>query len=263
MAVVVITGAAGVIGRAVAPLLAPEHELRLVDLAVPRSEDACAVGTWFECSVTDPDAMASVLRGADACIHLAGIPTEAGWSDLLAANIDGTRVVLESAQRAGVTRVLLASSIHAGGYLSGGSADPTAVRPDTYYGVTKAAVEALGALFADRFSMTIVSARLCTFGHRPSPGRTLATWLSVGDAARLFEAVIALDAPGHHLVWGVSNNAPGWFPLEPGRAVGFDPVDDAEQWLRADSAVAPEPPAPGLLGGSFIDLPLGRPARRL
>lgn len=263
MAVVVITGAAGVIGRAVAPLLAPAHELRLVDLAIPKSKDSGAVGTWFEGSITDADAMASVLRGADACIHLAGISTEARWTDLLAANIDGTRVILESAQRAGVPRVLLASSIHAGGYLSDESADPTAVRPDTYYGVSKAAMEALGALFADRFSMTIVSARLCTFGARPTPDRTLGAWLSVGDTARLFEAAIALDAPGHHLVWGVSNNAPGWFPLEPGRAMGFEPQDDAKRWLQENTGITPENPAPDLLGGSFIDLPLGQPVQRL
>lgn len=262
MAVVVITGAAGVIGRAVAPLLARKHDLRLVDLARPASGDALDAGTWFECSIHDADAMASVLRGADALIHLAGISSEAPWDDLLAANIDGTRVVLECAHRAGVRRVLLASSIHAGGYLSDASADPTAVRPDTYYGVSKAAMEALGALYADRFSMAVVSARLCTFGARPTPDRTVGAWLSVDDTARLFEAAISLNSPGHHLVWGVSDNAPGWFPLEPGRAIGFEPQDDAARWLQENTGVTPEEPASDFLGGSFIDLPLGVSVRR-
>ena len=263
MAVVVITGAAGVIGRAVAPLLAGKHELRLVDLARPATDGADDIGTWFECSISDAEAMTSAFRGADAVIHLAGISTEARWSDLLAVNIDGTRIVLECAQEAGVRRVLLASSIHAGGYLSDASANPTLVRPDTYYGVSKAAMEALGALFADRFSMAVVSARLCTFGAKPTPDRTVGAWLSVGDTARLFEAAIALDTAGHHLVWGVSDNAPGWYALEPGRAMGFHPQDDAARWLQENTGVTPEHPAPDLLGGSFIDLPLGEPVTRV
>lgn len=262
MAVVVITGAAGVIGRTVAPLLARNHDLRLVDLARPASGEAADVGSWFECSIRDAAAMASVLRGADALIHLAGISTEAPWEDLLAANIDGTRIVLESAHRAGVRRVLLASSIHAGGYLTEGSADSAAVRPDTYYGVSKAAMEALGALYADRFSMAIVSARLCTFGTQPTPDRTVGAWLSVGDTARLFEAAISLDAPGHHIVWGVSDNAPGWFPLEPGRAIGFEPRDDAKRWLQENTGETPANPASDFLGGSFLTLPLGVAVRR-
>jgi len=259
MSTVVLTGAAGTIGRAVVPLLARRHELRLVDIAPP-TDAAQWPGTWTTCSVADAAALTAALTGADALIHLAGISSEAAWTDLLAANVDGTRVALESAQAAGVRRVLLASSIHAVGYLPGSRADEHAARPDTYYGVTKVAMEALGALFADRYGMSVVSARLCTFGQTPSAGRTAATWLSVDDTARLFEAAIAFDGPGHHVVWGVSNNGPGWFPLEPGRAIGYEPADDAVQRLTQATGERPPEPDPGeLLGGSFVDLPLGVP----
>jgi nucleoside-diphosphate-sugar epimerase len=259
MSTVVITGAAGTIGRAVVPLLARHHELRLLDITLP--EDAARwPGTWRACSVTDGPSLSAALGGADALIHLAGIPTEAPWADLLSANIDGTRTALESAQRAGVRRVLLASSVHAAGYLSARSqGDATTVRPDTYYGVSKAVMEALGALFADRFGMTIVSARICTFAAEPTPGRTVATWLSIGDAARLFEAAIALDRPGHHVVWGVSDNGPRWFPLGPGAAIGFQPADDAVKRLTETTGQEPSSPDGDLaFGGPFLDLPLGQ-----
>src|SRR5688500_11117164 len=104
-------------------------------------------------------------------------------------------------------------------------------RPDTYYAVSKAAMEALGSVFADRFGMTIVSARICSYSPQPGGDRGLAQWLSAGDMARLVEAVIARDEPGHRIVWGVSRNAPDWFPLGPGRAIGFEPVDDAAEAL--------------------------------
>lgn len=254
MSIIVITGAAGVIGRAVVPILADRHQLRLVDIDVPDDAD----DTWTKCSVTDTAALSVVLEGADALVHLAGISTEAPWDDILQVNIDGTRRVLESARDAGVRRVLLASSIHAGGYLTGTTADVRASRPDSYYGVSKVAMEALGSLFADRFGMCVVSARICTFGQEPSPGRTMATWLSVDDTVRLIDAVVGLEMPGHHLVWGVSANGPGWFSLEPGQRIGYRPADDAVQRLAAaDGAMPQSPDAESALGGPFLDLPLG------
>lgn len=254
MGTIVITGAAGHIGRAVAPLLAGRHQLRLVDVDVPEHADR----TWTRCSITDAGKLAAVLEGADALVHLAGIPTEAPWHDLLQVNIDGTKRVLEAAHDAGVRRVLLASSIHAGGYSTGATADVRGSRPDSYYGVSKVAMEALGSLFADRFGMSVVSARICTFGQEPSAGRTVATWLSVDDMVRLIEAFTRLEMPGHHLVWGVSANTPGWFHLEPGHQIGFRPQDDAAQRLREIHGALPDFPDPhSALGGSFLDLPLG------
>lgn len=254
MATIVITGAAGVIGTAVTPLLADRHELRLVDIDVPDDAD----GSWTQCSVTDSEKLGAVMEGADAVVHLAGIASEAPWDDLLQVNIDGTKRVLEAARDAGVRRVLLASSIHAGGYSTGSTADVHAVRPDSYYGVSKVAMEALGSLFADRFEMCIVSARICTFGHEPSLGRTVATWLSVNDTVRLIEAAVRLEAPGNHVVWGVSANSPGWFPLEPGRQIGYHPADNATQLLTETHGALPQFPDPrSRLGGPLLDVPLG------
>lgn len=257
MPTIVITGAAGVIGRAVAPLLAAENELRFVDIRIP-DDEADWPGAWTRASVTDHDALRSVMDGADLLVHLAGIPTEAPWADLLAANIDGTRAILETAHATGVRRVMLASSIHAAGYRPGSQADVDGVRPDTYYGVTKVAVEALGSLFADRFDMSIVSARICTFGADPAPGRPLATWLSPADMARLITAAAGLDKAGHHIVWAVSDNAPRWFSLEAGHAIGFIPVDDAVSRLkeRTDADLT-FPDASDPMGGSLLTVPLG------
>lgn len=258
---IVITGAAGRIGRAITPLLAREgRRLRLLDIAAPGDQGDGAAGgavEWMSASITDRAALAQALAGAHAVVHLAGHPSERPWADILSVNIDGTQAVLDAARSAGVRRVLLASSIHAVGFAApadAAAADVLLPRPDTYYGVSKAAMEALGSLYADRFGMSVVSARVCTFGEDAGDGRAIAQWLSPADAARLVEAAIALDAPGHHIVWGVSRNAPGWFPLGPGEAIGYHPQDDAVRRSEERDGVSPPPPDPdGPLGAAFTD----------
>ena len=55
-------------------------------------------------------------QGASAVVHLAGIAGESTWPAISHANIEGTYCALEAARRAGVRRVVLASSNHATGY---------------------------------------------------------------------------------------------------------------------------------------------------
>jgi uronate dehydrogenase len=256
---IVITGAAGRIGRAVVPLLVrPGRELRLVDTAPPPPDGDLPEGaTWHEIAIEDDAGMREVLDGASALVHLAGLASERPWADLLRVNIDGTQRVLEAARHTGVRRVLLASSIHAVGFAPAADATsdaPLLPRPDTFYGVTKAAMEALGSLYADRFGMSIVSARICAFTTDTFSGRGGAQWLSPGDMARLIEAAVALDDGRHHLVWGVSDNTDGWFSLEAGYAIGYRPEDDSRAALRLSDGTGPAPLAPyGPLGGVFTD----------
>src|SRR6266436_2029594 len=119
MSIIVITGAAGRIGSMLRPrLAAPGRVLRLVDVvpvtAGPDEEALVA-------SITDMDAMTTAFQGAEAVIHLGGIPSEAPWERLLDVNINGTYTVFEAARRAGVSRVVFASSNHAVGFAPRGS----------------------------------------------------------------------------------------------------------------------------------------------
>jgi uronate dehydrogenase len=266
--IVVVTGASGRIGRRVVPLLRrPGRVLRLVDLEVPEdavaASDDLALGAieWHRASIEDDEAIGRAVDGADAVVHLAALASERPWADLLRVNIDGTQKVLEAARTAGVGRVFLASSVHAVGFADVADAaqdQPLLPRPDTYYGVSKAAVEALGSLYADRFGMSVVTARICHFAPDPGPGGTLGLslvqWFSVDDAVRLIEAALAVDDGRHHLVWGVSANAPARFSLAAGRAIGYEPQDDAVRVATLRDGAAPAIPAPaGPLGGMFTD----------
>jgi nucleoside-diphosphate-sugar epimerase len=257
---IVITGAAGLVGRLVRPrLVRAGHALRLVDVAA--IDDLQNGEDFLQASITDLDAMTEAFRGADLVIHLGGYSTERPWEQILETNIHGGYVVLEAAYRAGVPRLLLASSLHATGYVQAVDAADSPVlppRPDTYYGVGKVTLEALGSLYADRRGLTVVSARICTVGETiGTGGRTLSTWVSPADLVRLIEAVAVLDQPGHHIVWAVSDNTRGWFSLDAGKAIGFHPLDDAENDIAADTDVQEDPSA--VLAGVFIDAehPLG------
>lgn len=226
---VLITGAAGGMGTLLRPRLArPGRVLRLLDVAPILPGDGAETVT---ASVTDPDAIAAACQDVDTVIHLGGHSREAPWADTLAVNIDGTYRVLEAARHAGVRLVIFASSNHAVGFHSAERApDGLFPRPDTYYGVSKVAGEALGSLYHDRYGLNVLCVRIGTCIERPLTERHLGTWLSPDDCARLFEAAIAVPSLGFRVVWGASANTRGLYSLDGARAIGYEPRDDAEQY---------------------------------
>ncbi len=119
-------------------------------------------------------------------------------------------------------------------------------------------MELLGSLFADRYDMSIVSARIGAFGERPSSRRALRMWSSPDDLARLVQATVDLREPGHHVVWAVSRNTGSPADLRAGEAIGFHPADDASEVLNADERDALPEEDTRFLGGGMADLPLGR-----
>jgi NAD(P)-dependent dehydrogenase (short-subunit alcohol dehydrogenase family) len=257
MSIIVITGAAGRIGTMLRPRLAtPGRVLRLLDVA------GVAAGAGEEAvtaSVTDMDAMTSACEGADAVIHLGGIPSEAPWDRVLDVNINGTYTVLEAARRAGAGRVILASSNHAVGFTPLDALpipDYAFPAPDTFYGVSKVAGEALGALYSRRHGMDVICVRILACFEKPFSVRSLSAWLSPDDAGRLFAACLTAPRPGFRVIFGVSaNTRGGWVSLDEARALGYEPRDDAEAYaaevVGQPGELARDDPAARYLGGEF------------
>ena len=258
MSVIVITGAAGLVGSMLRPRLArPGRTLRLVDIApLTAGPDEETV----QASVTDAGAMTAACAGADAVIHLAGIPGEASWPRICDLNINGSYVTFEAARRAGTPRVIFASSNHAVGFTPRSAfpvPDYAFPAPDTFYGVSKATVEALAAMYHYRYGMDAICLRILSCFPRPSDPRMLSTWLSPDDAGRLFEASLTADRPGFRVAYGVSaNTRGGWVSLAEARALGYEPRDDAEVYAAQIIAEHGEPDPAGdpvlhYLGGPF------------
>jgi uronate dehydrogenase len=237
---ILITGASGAIGTLLrTELRRPGRELVLLDVVAPA--DPVAPDEPAEvvvASIADLDALLHAARGASAIVHLANLIEDESWEDYARVNITGTYNVLEAARRAGVPRVFYASSNHAVGFTErrdpGDPPVPADLppRPDSYYGVCKVASEALGSLYHDRHGIAVVCARIGSCRPLPDDRRCLWSWLSYPDAVRLVEAALTAPDPGFALVWGVSANTRRWWSLEEGRAIGYEPQDDAEDHVH-------------------------------
>ncbi len=257
MSTILITGAAGRIGSEMRSRMArPGRTLRLLDIepleAGPGEEAVRA-------TVTDLAALTDACRGADAVIHLGGLSGEAPWDRILETNIDGTYKVYEAARRAGVPRVIFASSNHAVGFHTPDEfplSEDVPTLPDTYYGVSKVTGEALGALYHHRYGLDVICVRILTCFAKPPSTRALSTWLSPDDCARLFEACLAAEKPGYKIVYGVSaNTRGGWVSLRGAAELGYESKDDAEVFAEELFAEHGEPraddPVFRHLGGEF------------
>ncbi len=110
-----VTGAAGFIGsHVVRELVAAGHDVRALHLPTDDTRNLRGLDVEkVEGDVTDRDSMRRAVAGRDWVFHLAAI--YALWtrdpSRMLRVNVDGTRIVLEEAERAGVARVVHTSSI--------------------------------------------------------------------------------------------------------------------------------------------------------
>jgi uronate dehydrogenase len=254
---VLVTGAAGSIGSVVCHGLTDRgHAVAGLD-RVPEPEGFA--GEWFTADCADPDAVEAVFTslagtGLDAVVHLAGFPSEASLPEELESHVVTTAALLDAMVRNGITRIVYAGSNHAVGRTPrsdrlGVDARP---RPDTFYGVGKVAAEALLSLYADRHGIDAVSTRIGSFLAEPESRRGLATWLSHDDAVRMFDACLTAPDPGFAVLYGVSANTRGWWDLEPGRALGYHPQDDAEAYAdRVPSDPERDAAEDAFVGGSF------------
>jgi uronate dehydrogenase len=224
-----LTGAAGRIATAVRPVLRElADEVVLTDRVEPPS---VTPGERFVAAdLADAAPWGELAAGCDGVLHLGAVPDEAPFDVLAGPNLHGAFHVYDAARRAGVRRVVVASSGRATGfYRVGERLDGEATpRPDGLYGATKAFSEALGRMYADKFGLEVVALRIGTFRERPRTERDLSTWLSPGDAGRLVRAALTGPVEGFVAVYGVSANTRAWWDLPP--ALGYAPVDDAEDY---------------------------------
>jgi dihydroflavonol-4-reductase len=108
-----VTGGSGFLGTALVPLLAGEgHRVRLLQRSAAPAVERLPGVEVQRGSVEDPAAVAAALDGVSAAFHLAGQVAfdPADPAGLYRLHVQGTRVLLEAAARAGVERVVMAST---------------------------------------------------------------------------------------------------------------------------------------------------------
>ena len=139
MTTTLVTGATGLVGSHVTRLLVERGDrVRVTVRAGSRVEQLEGLDVeQVRADVLDRASVRRALRGVNRVFHVAGLTSLRGGADtLFRVNVDGTRIVLEEALRAGVERAVLTSSVAAiGPAPRGATADETQVFRAGRYGL--------------------------------------------------------------------------------------------------------------------------------
>jgi nucleoside-diphosphate-sugar epimerase len=156
---ILVTGASGLLGRAVAQALLGRGD----EVTVTQRRASGLDCREIRGDIADPDVAGRAAAGQDAVVHLAAKVDVVGpWVQYARANVDGTRSLLAAARRSGVGRLVNVSSpsvAHAGSPLMGAGADPA--DPESArsnYSRSKAMAERL-ALAADGPELAVLCVR--------------------------------------------------------------------------------------------------------
>ena len=205
----------------------------------------------------DAQAVHRLLDGVNAVVHLGGVSTETPWQPILEANVMGVVHLYEAARKHGVKRIVFASSNHVTGFYRQDEVisprDP--VRPDGFYGLSKAWGENVSRFYFDRYGIESACLRIGSSFPEPKDRRMLATWLSYDDLERLVTACLTTPVLGHTIVYGMSDNARAWWDNSRAKELGYRPKDRADDHaaaaLAAQAKLPPDPVGDLFQGGSF------------
>lgn len=239
-----ITGYRGLVGQILWRGLVNDFELYGADLTTDEPDH-----NLFQANVSSLEQVEAVftqIPNLVYVIHLAGDPrVNAEWDSVWLNNVAGTRNVYEAARMHGVKRVVFASSNHVTGAYEGfppslhpqpnpapiTSNDP--IRPDSYYGVSKAAGEALARMYYELYGIESICLRIGTVLKDDDPTRDArheSTWLSHQDLVQLVKKSLLGDVK-FGIYYGVSNNRKRFWDISNAmKEIGYKPESDASQF---------------------------------
>jgi nucleoside-diphosphate-sugar epimerase len=218
--IVAVTGATGFVGCALREQAAGQGvALR----ALTRRAQPEAPGVeWVRGDLHDRAALARLVDGAEAVIHVAGVINAPDPTGFHLGNVEGTMQLVEAAAAGGVPRFVFVSSLaarepqlskygeskrHAEKLVAASGLDWTIVRPPAIYGPR------------DREILEMF--RLAKWGVVPMPPPGRASLIHVGDLARLVLALIPGGEGVTHQVFEPDDGREGgWSHRELARAIG-------------------------------------------
>lgn len=217
---IVITGGSGALGRKViAELAEHDHEV----LSLDRAPHPDGYRPSWVADLTDPGALYEACANAGGIVHLAAYiaPNLTSDTNTFNTNVALTYNVLKVAADLGVSRVVIASSISAYGFLYGPmdwTPDYLPVdenhgcRPVDSYGLSKVVGETVADSFVRSHDMRIVSLRFPGVNYDPTFQRIKGfmsnpmhrkrgfwSYIDVTDAAIACRLALETSADGHRI----------------------------------------------------------------
>lgn len=257
---VLLTGAAGALGRVLARhLAAAGWPLRLTDIA-PFPGEPPPGATFTRADLNDGVAILRLAEGCGAIVHFGGVSVERPFEEVLGPNIRGLYHVYEAARRERA-RVVFASSNHAIGFHERSERldHDCQFRPDGYYGLAKAYGELMGRLYWDKHGVESVFLRIGSCRPEPVNARMLATWLSYPDLCRLVERAVLAERVGCAVIWGASANSRSFWGRDARARLGWAPQDSADPFAdRLAAAVSDDPIEERYQGGPYCAIEYSR-----
>ncbi len=236
-----MTGCNGLVGKILWTHLENDFDLYGLDISSSKSS-----GKIFQADITNRQQVESIfsrIASLTYIVHLAGDPqANADWDSVFENNIGGTKNIYEAARLAGVKRILFASSNHVTGAYEGfppslhtkqnpkliTTREP--IRPDGFYGVSKAAGEAIARLYYEVYRLESVCLRIGSVTKDDDPKsnpRFESTWLSHRDLVQLVRKSFSADVK-FGIYYGVSNNTKRFWDISNAEAeLGYHPEDNA------------------------------------
>jgi uronate dehydrogenase len=233
MALVLVTGATGEIGRGVLPLLELDFALRLLSLD-PAGDDPRRI----QADLLDWEALTGAMRGVDAVLHLAVASGHSGayedddFNDRrFDVNVKGTFHVFECARRAGVRRVVQVSSLMTvWGYGATAVVPGNApARPVGTYALTKFLSEEIARHYATVHGLEVIVLRIAAPLDVTSPDlrgkRVRPQQVPFPDLAQAFARALTVPLTSRvHIVTIVGESSQRVWDLEAARRLlGYEP----------------------------------------
>ncbi|WP_305098237.1 NAD-dependent epimerase/dehydratase family protein [Croceibacterium aestuarii] len=217
---IAVTGATGFVGHA---LLEEAARADLPIRALTRREQPPASGVeWVHGDLGDRDALAKLVAGAEAVIHVAGVVNAPEPDGFHLGNVEGTMKLVEQSVAEGVPRFVFVSSLaarepqlsrygeskrHAERLVMASGLDWSIVRPPAIYGPH------------DREMLDMFRAARWGVLPMPPPGR--ASVIHVRDLARLLLALVPGGEEVTHKAFEPDDGRPGgWSHRDLARAIG-------------------------------------------
>lgn len=218
--VIALTGGTGFVGQAVLDEAARQG---LSIKALARREQAPSQGVeWVRGDLADKDALARLVAGTEAVLHVAGVVNTPDPMGFHLGNVAGTEALVTAATEAGMQRFVFVSSLaareprlsrygqskrHAEEVVQTSTLDWTIVRPPAIYGPR------------DREILEMF--RAARWGVVPMPAKGSASMIHVEDLARLLLALMPSNPAIQGRIFEPDDGREGgWAHVEFARALG-------------------------------------------